>query len=226
MWSALMIGSEIRFHPMCSTVYLVKWLPPYVHFFSTFCYLYMGCPKKCFCWKIFSPEDFSKYDNTSFIISVHRGKGWRQSSNMTYPPNSDSLQWQNIETLLGTNLFSCILSRWHASDMTGNSRNPSFSSKLSYCFQFHSYLAIFCLWHCPFSSECQSRRRILVLDFFSCPSSWDLLICCIGTIVTVGLSSFPLDSLQKRIKWFIKCRHSLKKQWKLQSEGLVPIKSI
>ena len=136
-----------------------------MHFLSTFYYLYMGCLKKGLCWRsLFSLEDFLKYDNTSFIISGHGGNSWRQSSKMTCLSNSDSLQCFVSDQTFTDCLKQIFFLVYFLTDilLTGNSCNPSFSSKLTYCFQFHSYLDIYYLWHHPFSSECQSRWWILV----------------------------------------------------------------
>lgn len=161
MWSGVMIVSEVRLHPMRSTVYSVKWLPPCAFFSQRSAIYTWAVWRKAFIGECCSvKETFSKY-NTSFIISGHGGKSWRQSSKMTYPPNASSfVSDKTFRDCLEPTFFLVYC----PTDMLlrGNSLNPSFSSKLSYCFQFHSCLAIFCLWHRRFSSECQSRWQILV----------------------------------------------------------------
>lgn len=142
MWSGVMIVSEVRraFFSLHSAIYTwAVW-------------------RKAFVGECCSVKETF---NTSFIISGHGGKSWRQSSKITYPPNSSSfVSDKTFRDCLEPTFFLVYC----PTDMLlrGNSLNPSFSSKLSYCFQFHSCLAIFCLWHRRFSSECQSRWQILV----------------------------------------------------------------
>lgn len=172
--------------------------------FITFCYVYMGCLNKSFCWKkLFSPEDFSKY-NTFFIIPALRIWGERVEDSLL---NLHTLKIQTpynkvsdktFKILSNQPFFLYIVPLAYFSQET---HVIHFSAAYYYnVFSFIKCLTILFLLH-------GSLVLNVKVDGRSSPRSCSTLCSCprcgicssvaLDTVVTVDLSSFILIHCRK-----------------------------